>query len=76
MPPKTTQTVNELKANMIVRSQQINDINESLKKLDNRQCTDGTAVRILEQARWTLSQERNDFRFELEKRPQQEAARS
>ncbi len=57
--------LNELKANIIMHNQQINEINKTLAKLDDRQCMDETAVRILTNARWTLSQERNAYEAKL-----------
>lgn len=60
-----TRTTEWLRANVVMHNQQIQEINRSLEKLDDRQCADETAVRILSQARWTLSQERNDYNVEL-----------
>jgi hypothetical protein len=74
MKPFTEYTINELKANILMHNQHIASINHSLTKLDDRQVADGFAVGTLVQTRWTLSQERNDLKFELEKRNNREVA--
>lgn len=48
---------NEIKATIFTRKQQVDSINASLRKLDNRQVADETAVSILVNARWKLCKE-------------------